>query len=151
MSTSNTISGEAVSQASTSSSYPFSDEFPQLLDKHLDHLKASAISIIDVIKERGYESVLGKKRLADLSFSKAQQRTPGLLCPGWSVDGQQIGCQYRPDHPRDDHNLGWSRMAEVYRKLTGEYVSRDTMKRRYLEAKRQIKDSLEAPANESLR
>ena len=52
---------------------------------------------------------------------------------------------------RDDQNLGWSRMAEVYRKLTGEYVSRDTMKRRYLEAKRQIKDSLEAPANESLR
>ena len=51
---------------------------------------------------------------------------------------------------RDDQNLGWSRMAEVYRKLTGEYVSRDTMKRRYLEAKRQIKDSLEAPANESL-
>ena len=29
---------------------------------------------------------------------------------------------------RDDQNLGWSRMAEVYRKLTGEYVSRDTMK-----------------------
>jgi hypothetical protein len=52
---------------------------------------------------------------------------------------------------RDDQNLGWSRMAEVYRKLTGEYVSRDTMKRRYLEAKRQIKDSLEAPTNESLR
>ena len=52
---------------------------------------------------------------------------------------------------RDDQNLGWSRMAEVYRKLTGEYVSRDTMKRRYLEAKRQIKDSLEVPANESLR
>ena len=72
MSTSNTISGEAVSEASTSSSYPFSDEFPQLLDKHLDHLKASAISI-DVIKERGYESVLGKKRLADLCFKKAQQ------------------------------------------------------------------------------
>jgi hypothetical protein len=38
---------------------------------------------------------------------------------------------------RDDQNLGWSKMAEVYRKLTGEYVSRDTMKRRYLEAKAQ--------------
>ena len=36
---------------------------------------------------------------------------------------------------RDNQNLGWSRMAEVYRELTGEYVSRDTMKRRYLEAK----------------
>ena len=36
---------------------------------------------------------------------------------------------------RDMDNLGWSRMAEVYRELIGEYVSRDTMKRRYLEAK----------------
>ena len=51
---------------------------------------------------------------------------------------------------RDDQNLGWSRMAEVYRKLTGEYISRDTMKRRYFEAKRQIKDSPEVPTNEGL-
>ena len=36
---------------------------------------------------------------------------------------------------RDVDNLGWSRMAERYRELTGQYVSRDTMKRRYLEAK----------------
>ena len=35
---------------------------------------------------------------------------------------------------RDEDNLGWSRMAEAYRELTGQYVSRDTMKRRYLEA-----------------
>jgi len=34
---------------------------------------------------------------------------------------------------RDGENLGWSKMVEVYRELTGEYVSRDTMKRRYLE------------------
>jgi len=37
-------------------------------------------------------------------------------------------------HLRDEQNLGWSRMAEVYQKLTGQYVSRDTIKRRYLEA-----------------
>ena len=128
---------------------PFSSEVPELLQHHLEHLQASGISI-EVIRERGYESVLGKKHLADLGFSKAQQRTPGLLCPGWSVDGQQIGCQYRPDHPRDDHNLGWLRMAEAYREITGQYISRDTMKRRYLEAKRQIKDSLEAPTHESV-
>ena len=35
---------------------------------------------------------------------------------------------------RDEDNLGWSRMAEAYRKFTGQYVSRDTIKRRYLEA-----------------
>ena len=36
---------------------------------------------------------------------------------------------------RDDENLGWSRMAEAYRAITGQYVSRDTMKRRYFEVK----------------
>jgi len=42
---------------------------------------------------------------------------------------------------REVDNLGWSRMAERYRKLTGQYVSRDTMKRRYLEYKtKQIQD-----------
>jgi len=51
---------------------------------------------------------------------------------------------------RDGRNLGWSKMAEAYREFTGEYVSRETMKRRYLEAKRQIKESLEVSTNESL-
>jgi len=38
---------------------------------------------------------------------------------------------------REAENLGWSRMAETYRKMTGQYISRDTIKRRYLEAKAQ--------------
>ncbi len=38
---------------------------------------------------------------------------------------------------RDIDNLGWSRMAEAYRKISGQYMSRDTIKRRYLEAKAQ--------------
>ena len=38
---------------------------------------------------------------------------------------------------REVDNLGWSRMAEAYRKITGQYISRDTIKRRYLEAKAQ--------------
>ena len=38
---------------------------------------------------------------------------------------------------RDVENLGWSRMAEAYRGITGQYISRDTIKRRYLEAKAQ--------------
>jgi len=42
---------------------------------------------------------------------------------------------------REVDNFGWSRMAETYRELTGQYVSRDTMKRRYLEHKtKQIQD-----------
>ena len=36
---------------------------------------------------------------------------------------------------RDVDNLGWSRMAETYRGITGQSISRDTIKRRYLEAK----------------
>ena len=34
---------------------------------------------------------------------------------------------------RDKDNLGWSRMAEAYRRITGQWISRDTVKRRYLE------------------
>ena len=37
----------------------------------------------------------------------------------------------------DMDNLGWSRMAEAYREITGQYISRDTIKRRYLEIKTQ--------------
>jgi hypothetical protein len=38
---------------------------------------------------------------------------------------------------RDVEKMGWSRMAEAYRKITGLYVSRDTIKRRYVEVKAQ--------------
>lgn len=36
---------------------------------------------------------------------------------------------------REVENLGWSRGAEVYRERTGQWISRDTFKRRYYEAK----------------
>jgi hypothetical protein len=51
---------------------------------------------------------------------------------------------------RDKPNLGWSKMAEEYRKFSGEYISRDTMKRRYFEVKRQVKDFKEVAADESI-
>jgi len=38
-------------------------------------------------------------------------------------------------HLRDEQGLGWSRMAYAYREMTGRYISRETMKRRYYEAK----------------
>jgi len=78
---------------------PFSNECPNLLQKHLDHLHASGISN-DVIKERGYESVLGKVRLADIGFSSVQQRPTGMLIPLFAPDGSLAGYQYRPDEPR---------------------------------------------------
>jgi len=42
---------------------------------------------------------------------------------------------------RDEENLGWSKGAEVYRERTHQWISRDTFKRRYLEAKAASKPS----------
>ena len=38
-------------------------------------------------------------------------------------------------HLRDKEYFGWSRGAEEYRKQTGRWISKDTFKRRYFEAK----------------
>jgi len=61
-----------------------------------------------------------------------------------------MGEQYLPKRPgrprieadfalilrlRDVENLGWSRGAAVYRDRTKQWISRDTFKRRYFEAK----------------
>jgi len=77
----------------------YSTEIPELLAAHLDHLKASAISI-EVLKERGYKTAMGKTALREAGFSKAQQRVPGILIPLHGVDGSVVGHQYRPDSPR---------------------------------------------------
>lgn len=73
---------------------------PELLQHHLEHLKASAISI-EVIQERGYKSVLSKTPLKEAGFGKAQQRAPGILILLHGVDGSIVGHQYRPDHPSE--------------------------------------------------
>ena len=78
---------------------PFSSKVPGLLVAHLEHLRSSAISI-EVIRERGYRSLLGKHDLKELAFSKAQHRCPGILIPLHGVDGTVVGHQYRPDNPR---------------------------------------------------
>ena len=78
---------------------PFSKEIPTLLNDHLGHLQASSISL-DVIRERGYSSVMGKTALKESGFSKAQQRATGILIPLHGVDGKIVGHQYRPDNPR---------------------------------------------------
>ena len=51
---------------------------------------------------------------------------------------------------RDSQNLGWSRMAEEYRKLSGGYISRDTIKRRYFESRQQLTDTREESGDESI-
>lgn len=68
-----------------------------------------------------------------------------MLCGVAKMDDQQP--LIKPGRPRlevdsalvlrlrDDENLGWSRGVEEYRKRTGQWISRDTFKRRYYEAK----------------
>lgn len=80
---------------------PFSNQIQNLLVNHLEHLQHSAISL-ELIKQRGYKSILGKTDLKNAGFSKAQQRTPGILIPLHGVDGTVYSYQYRPDNPRTD-------------------------------------------------
>jgi hypothetical protein len=72
-----------------------------LLPEHFRHLKESSGISGDVICERGYRSISGKPDLEKLHFGHPQQRVPGILIPLWSVDGQEAGYQFRPDHPRN--------------------------------------------------
>ena len=51
---------------------------------------------------------------------------------------------------RDVEHLGWSRGAEEYRKRTGQWISRDTFKRRYYEAKAEKSPLQRIIYNESL-
>ena len=78
----------------------FSEAVPGLLSDHYRHLSEGSGIAPEVIKERGYRSILGKSELEKLGFTSAQQRTPGILVPLWSVDGKEAGFQFRPDHPR---------------------------------------------------
>ena len=60
-----------------------------------------------------------------------------------------VGCSRQKGRPRvntdvptivklhDVDKLGWSLIAERFRQINGQYISRDTVKRRYNEAKKQ--------------
>jgi len=78
----------------------FSEALPELLTDHLRHLSEGSGISAEVIRERGYRSILGKSELEKLGFSLSQRRAPGILVPLWSVDGKEAGFQFRPDHPR---------------------------------------------------
>lgn len=81
----------------------FSEVVPELLTDHLCHLSEGSGISVDVMKERGYRSLLGKSELGKLGFTPAQQRAPGIIIPLWSVDGKEAGHQFRPDHPRTNN------------------------------------------------
>jgi len=78
----------------------FSEALPELLADHFRHLNEGSGISVDVIRERGYRSLLGKSELEKFGFTSAQQRAPGILIPLRSVDGKEAGYQFRPDSPR---------------------------------------------------
>lgn len=79
----------------------FSEAIPDLLTTHFRHLNEGSHISVEVIKQRGYRSLLGKSELVKLSFTPAQRHVPGILIPLWGVDGSGIvGYQFRPDNPR---------------------------------------------------
>jgi len=80
----------------------FSDQVPQLMESHYCHLHNGSGISLDMLRERGYRSLLGKAELEKLGFTPAQRRAPGILIPLWSVDGREAGCQFKPDNPRVD-------------------------------------------------
>ncbi|MBN2238816.1 MAG: DUF3854 domain-containing protein [Dehalococcoidales bacterium] len=79
----------------------YSEVVPDLFSEHFRHLATGSGISTGVIKERGYRSITAKPDLEKLGFITSQQRVPGILIPLWSVDGQEAGYQFRPDHPRN--------------------------------------------------
>lgn len=82
----------------------FCREIPTLLQKHFEHLKASAISP-EVMKERGYRSISNKDDLEAAGFYEKQRRA-GILIPNWGVDGKRVYNTLRPDNPRVNKREG---------------------------------------------
>jgi len=70
-----------------------------LSDAHSQHLLQSGISQ-DVIRERGYKTVVDAAELERLGFINAQCRVPGILIPLYAPDDTAAGFQFRPDGPR---------------------------------------------------
>jgi len=59
----------------------FSEVIPELLSDHFRYLNEGSGISVDMIRERGYRSLLGKSELEKLSFSPSQRRVPGILIP----------------------------------------------------------------------
>lgn len=56
----------------------------------------------EVIGARGYRTVTSSAELQSIGFADYQTKVPALLLPSWSVTGNQVGWQIRPDKPRTD-------------------------------------------------
>lgn len=70
-----------------------------LLEQHWKFLRERAVAD-EAARERGYQSARRKSDLERLGFGRAQQLTPTLVIPVWSVRGAVESYQLRPDTPR---------------------------------------------------
>jgi len=71
-----------------------------LSEGHLKMLMEQSAISEDVIRRRGYRTILHQNELADYGFSPAQRRVPGLLIPLHTTDGKVGLHVFRPDNPR---------------------------------------------------
>jgi Domain of unknown function (DUF3854) len=71
-----------------------------LSDRHRRMLVEDSAISEQVIRERGTYSEEVKARLADLGFTRSQQRTPACVFPLHNVVGRPAGHIIRPDNPR---------------------------------------------------
>jgi len=70
-----------------------------LSEKHVDELKASAISAA-VALARGYWTAKTKADIKKLGFGESQLLAPGIILPMFNVAGELCGYQLKPDSPR---------------------------------------------------
>ncbi len=73
---------------------------PTLSPSHSRMLNVESGITDEVIAARGYTTLTNRAEARQLGFSEAQARTPALLIPIWTVDGEIKTYQLRPDVPR---------------------------------------------------
>lgn len=73
---------------------------PLLRPEHSHALTQGSGIAADVIARRDYRSVTSRAELMRLGFAESQRLVPGLLIPIWSVSGDLVSYQLRPDSPR---------------------------------------------------
>jgi hypothetical protein len=72
----------------------------RLFPAHQQMLFKESCLSTSVVVERKYRTVASKAELAQLGFSKPQQRVPALVVPMYSPAGELVTHQIRPDTPR---------------------------------------------------
>ena len=75
---------------------------------------------MDVIRERGYRSTLGKHDFMRFGFKESQWAGPGILIPTHGPDGKPRHFAYRPDRPKERNGK-----ASKYVNPRGERLSLD--------------------------